>query len=115
MDFHAGNHDIEIVECTGGGKARRAAFGSVRIDIVEACKLRRILEFAEHRDPVTPVPLGSGLGGKPTWPNREMGDSRRGDRGRGRPQEGSTRCRHGVIPLRMWRLTKGTGVHTATR
>src|SRR6185437_1184033 len=70
----AGDDDIEIVECADRDHPRDAAFGRVRIDIVEPFEVGRILDVAEQRERVLPNrSIGCGLrrrdrakvGGKP--------------------------------------------------
>ena len=52
--FYAGHDHVEIVKGTECDLACAAAFGRLRIDIIEVRKVGRIFHFAEERKPVPP-------------------------------------------------------------
>ena len=52
--FYAGNNHIEVVKGTDCDLACATAFGCLRVDIVEVCKVGGIFQFAEQRKPVPP-------------------------------------------------------------
>ena len=52
--FHAGDHDVEIIEGAECDLAHATAFGGLRIDVVEVREAGRIFDLAEQREPVLP-------------------------------------------------------------
>ena len=52
--FYAGDNHIEIIKGTDCNLACAAAFGRLRIDIIEVSKPGRVFHFAENRKSVPP-------------------------------------------------------------
>ena len=97
--LHAGDHDVEIVECADGDQARDAALGRIRIDVVEALEVGGIFDLAEQRQRVAPGGLTGGLRAAPADDGKARSGTEGGERSDGRASEQEIASGNGQINI----------------